>query len=126
MPTIHILEKSPWFVSGLLRTFPENAETIHHCDNARDFIELRNRSPNALAIIDLDSLPEEGIDVICALTASEQNQQVILLVNRSQKAIIWEVMQSGCLCYLEKPVSLRILSQLCQRISARVGLDEPV
>ncbi len=119
MPAIHVLEKMPWFVSGLHRAFPEFADTIVYCDNAQDFIELRSSSLNALAVIDLDSLPEEGISLICALSASEQNQQVILLVNRSQKAIIWEVMQAGCLCYLEKPVSMRILSQLCQRIFAR-------
>lgn len=119
MPAIHVLEKTPWYVSGLHRAFPEFAETIVYCDNAQDFIELKSSSPNALAVIDLDSLPEAGISLICALSASEQNQQVILLVNRSQKAIIWEVMQAGCLCYLEKPVSMRILSQLCQRISTR-------
>ena len=121
MPAIHVLEKSPWYVSGLHRAFPEFADTIVYCENAQDFIALRNSSPNALAVIDLDSLPEEGVSLICALSASEQNQQVILLVNRSQKAIIWEVMQTGCLCYLEKPVSMRILSLLCQRIDQRIS-----
>ncbi len=121
MPAIHVLEKSPWYVSGLLRAFPENADAIFYRDNVQDFLTLRNSSSNALAVIDLDSLPEEGISLICALSASEQNQQVILLVNRSQKAIIWEVMQTGCLCYLEKPVSMRILSLLCQRIDQRIS-----
>jgi len=121
MPAIHVLEKSPWNVSGLHRAFPEDADAIFYRDNAQDFIALRNSSPNALAVIDLDSLPEEGISLICALSSSEQNHRVILLVNRSQKAIIWEVMQTGCLCYLEKPVSMRILSQLCQRIDQRIS-----
>lgn len=119
MPAIHILEKSPWFVSGLRRAFPISASEILYRDNAKDFVELKSKNGNALVVVDFDSLPDEGIATLSALTACGHNQQTILLVNRAQKAIIWEVMQTGCLCYLEKPVSIRILSQLCQRVSDR-------
>lgn len=125
MLAIHILEKSPWFVSGLRRAFPESSRQILYRDNAQDFVELMNRSPDALAIVDLDSLADEGIAVISSLMDSTRNNQIILLVNRTQKTIIWEVMQAGCLCYLEKPVSIRILSELCLRIYDRTTLDQP-
>ncbi len=123
MPAIHVLEKSPWFVSGLRRAFPENMDAIHFCDNAQQFLELERKKRGAIAVIDLDSLPEQGIAAISEMTVSEQNQRVIFLVNRAQKGIIWEVMQTGCLCYLEKPVSMRILSQLCQRISRQADRE---
>ena len=123
MPTIHVLEKTPWFVSGLRRAFPESMDAIHFCDQAQQFLELERKKPGALALIDLDSLPEQGIAAISAMTASGQNHRVIFLVNRAQKGIIWELMQTGCLCYLEKPVSMRILSQLCQRVSRQADQE---
>lgn len=115
MPYLHILEKQTWLTAGLRREFPEFQREILHRDRAADFLQLHSSQQQGLKLLDMDALPEQAVQTLLKISGDSISRQTLVLVNRQQVTVLREILQSQCLCYIEKPVSIFRLGQLCRQ-----------
>ena len=127
--SILILEQGTWVTAGLQRLMltdetsgPPPATTpspIRGFSRGAEFVEASLATSTAILLIDLATAPEQGLHALAALTRQRQLSRLVLLLDRSQRGLRWELESTGCLLVREKPLSQNELGEICQRLLMR-------
>jgi len=112
-----VIERSPWFSSGLRREWSDLPHTILF----RDRFHPQDFPPHdrpLLALIDLDSLPSEGLRGLEQLTRSVRPlaESIMVILNSNQRHRAAELLSLGVICYFVKPVSVFEVARGCRKV----------
>ncbi|MCG6156996.1 hypothetical protein [Rubinisphaera margarita] len=112
-----VIERTPWFSSGLRREWKGLPHTVLFRDryDPQDFSADHRRQS---VLVDLDTLPGEGLKAIDRLTNSRRMPVdfLVVVLNSGQRNRAAELLSLGVVCYFVKPVPVFEVARSCQRL----------
>lgn len=122
MPRILVVDDEPRIVGFLRRTLSKNGFEVDGSITGADAIARLLTTPYDLVLLDLMMPDVDGVQVLRAVGALDQQPQVIIVSARSDVPAKVASLNLGAADYLTKPFAL---SELVARIHARLRVSNP-
>jgi DNA-binding response OmpR family regulator/predicted regulator of Ras-like GTPase activity (Roadblock/LC7/MglB family) len=120
---IFLVEEDENLNQNIVNSLSKDGYTVQSVASTKDAVRILWTEEYDVVICGLKSASADGLELLQWLRASRPNSQVMMMGGEPAETVRTQALESGAICYLEKPLDLRLLREELQRLHQQTGFS---
>src|SRR5947209_9527268 len=120
---IFLVEEDENLNQNIVNSLSKDGYTVQSVASTKDAVRILWTEEYDVVICGLKSASADGLELLQWLRASRPNSQVMMMGGEPAETVRTQALESGAICYLEKPLDLRLLREELHRLHQQTGFS---